>query len=94
MQNKTAQSNKIKIRNKKKKKVARNSKEKSQPLCSICGKSFSNVRNLNRHINVKHTLKKLFPCSECSKIFKTKINLQSHVNSVHSTDPKLVGNTK
>jgi hypothetical protein len=52
--------------------------------CSQCGKLFSNIGNLNKHINDKHVGFR-YPCKVegCSKNFSRKAYLLKHVRARH-----------
>ena len=50
--------------------------------CSICGKSFSAQRELNRHLLV-HCKNMAFRCNHCSNVFKWPDSLRRHVLKVH-----------
>ena len=50
--------------------------------CEHCHKSFSNKRNLKRHLTTQTGEK--FDCAECGKIFTLKGNLKHHVKNVHT----------
>lgn len=67
------------------------------PVCSNCGKLFSNKSNLHRHLRNKKCpslktestdpspetteLPKIYACEFCSKIFKNSWNLKEHVDN-------------
>ena len=50
-------------------------------VCSVCGKNFANVSNLNKHV-VTHGEKKEV-CESCGKKFHLKASLRDHVLFVH-----------
>ncbi|XP_066436912.1 zinc finger and BTB domain-containing protein 6 [Eleutherodactylus coqui] len=53
-------------------------------LCLQCGKTFTQKKNLNRHIR-GHMGIRPFQCSVCLKTFTAKTTLQDHLN-IHSGD--------
>uniref|UniRef100_A0A8C5PF99 Zinc finger and BTB domain containing 6 n=1 Tax=Leptobrachium leishanense TaxID=445787 RepID=A0A8C5PF99_9ANUR len=53
-------------------------------LCLQCGKTFTQKKNLNRHIR-GHMGIRPFQCSVCMKTFTAKSTLQDHLN-IHSGD--------
>ncbi|XP_069841871.1 zinc finger and BTB domain-containing protein 6 [Dendropsophus ebraccatus] len=53
-------------------------------LCLQCGKTFTQKKNLNRHIR-GHMGIRPFQCSLCLKTFTAKTTLQDHLN-IHSGD--------
>ncbi|XP_006892651.1 PREDICTED: zinc finger and BTB domain-containing protein 6 [Elephantulus edwardii] len=53
-------------------------------LCLQCGKTFTQKKNLNRHIR-GHMGIRPFQCTVCSKTFTAKSTLQDHLN-IHSGD--------
>ncbi|OCT55335.1 hypothetical protein XELAEV_18002907mg [Xenopus laevis] len=53
-------------------------------LCLQCGKTFTQKKNLNRHIR-GHMGIRPFQCSVCLKTFTAKSTLQDHLN-IHSGD--------
>jgi len=56
--------------------------QRSKP-CQICGKVFSRVDSLTRHIKSVHLQIKKHQCHLCQKLFTRKEYLFSHMNSTH-----------
>uniref|UniRef100_A0A8C4WV64 Myoneurin n=1 Tax=Eptatretus burgeri TaxID=7764 RepID=A0A8C4WV64_EPTBU len=56
--------------------------EKARPMCSICGKSFSEASSLRRHARIHKGLKP-FSCSLCGKAFTQGNQLKMHLR-VHT----------
>ena len=56
--------------------------ENSCLKCKQCGKGFKNQRNLERHIQVVHTIdsSKKFQCKQCGKGFIDNQRLEGHMN--------------
>ena len=54
--------------------------------CETCGKSFSQVGNLKRHIEFVHNAQKDFRCNLCDKSFSVKPKLERHINAIHNGD--------
>jgi hypothetical protein len=55
--------------------------------CSLCGKSFGNVRELNRHMitnSDKYTI--LFKCEECEFRCKSQETLDIHIGKSHDDE--------
>ena len=50
---------------------------------NVCGDSFSQERDLNRHIESVHENKNTFECSICDTSFTEKQSLNGHIESVH-----------
>ena len=59
------------------------SDEIDKTLCQICNKSFSAVKNLNRHIKLVHHGAKTNCCDSCELSFVRKEDLEGHNNNVH-----------
>jgi uncharacterized Zn-finger protein len=49
--------------------------------CNICGKQFSNVYTLHRHMNIHDPVKK-YPCHVCGKMFAVSYYVRDHM-AVH-----------
>ena len=52
--------------------------------CDPCGKSFTELSNLERHLHTVHDGYKDYKCESCSKAFSDKRNLKRHIDSVHN----------
>jgi DNA-directed RNA polymerase subunit RPC12/RpoP len=52
------------------------------PECGICGKNFSHLGNLRRHI-VSHTQDRRYNCRDCGKKFLQRSHLKTHLR-IHS----------
>ncbi|XP_050316161.1 uncharacterized protein LOC126750560 [Anthonomus grandis grandis] len=63
-------------------------------LCSQCGKTYSNVTNLNKHMRMIHSGRKKkekpgkFYCEFCCKCYLRLFNLKRHIQSYHSATSK------
>ena len=57
--------------------------EKDKFGCEICGKNFTNERNLAKHIGAIHEGKKPFKCDICDYRTSQKGCMNKHVASVH-----------
>ena len=51
--------------------------------CQSCGKSFSEARNLKRHIHTVHEGHKDHKCKSCGKSFSQGGYLKNHIHTVH-----------
>lgn len=49
--------------------------------CSTCGKSYSCVQNLSRHLRLECNVEPKFSCLNCGKKFKHKHRMYSHKKS-------------
>ena len=52
--------------------------------CDSCGKTFTTLGNLKRHINSVHNGQKDDKCDSCGKAFSQAADLKIHYNSVHN----------
>ncbi|CAH1956737.1 unnamed protein product [Acanthoscelides obtectus] len=57
---------------------------KGAGICDICGKEFSTVQQLNKHL-ASHEDKRV-QCPTCPKIFRSELYLNRHINLVHKVD--------
>ena len=55
--------------------------------CELCGKRFTEKRNMRRHQSITHGVGdvKKFPCHVCARVFTQKWHLTKHLNNVHKT---------
>ena len=62
--------------------------ERKQHTCGYCGRRFTQLNNLNRHIAIHHTKtfvpkndrkSEKFPCTVCNKVLSKKSNLYAHM---------------
>ena len=51
--------------------------------CELCGKAYSDKRNLTDHIDIVHNHMKNYPCKMCGKVFGRRRNLQDHEKRSH-----------
>ena len=51
--------------------------------CSVCGKSFSQSKNLQRHIWIVHEKRKRHKCDICGKSFTQAYHMRSHISGFH-----------
>ena len=66
-----------------KKKTAMIKKKKEEPQeCTICARTFTTLRSLQRHTKSIHELQTV-DCNECGKTFGGKDNLRTHFKAVH-----------
>ena len=74
------------IRNANEKKIqceSSNGKGKIEQKCETCGKSFSAVKSLSRHIRTVHARCKVYNCESCGKSFSRAEHLKIHIHAVH-----------
>ena len=55
----------------------------NKSLCTLCGKGFSRIQALKRHVLGVHEGKKPYACPTCDKRFSLKCVMTSHVVAVH-----------
>ena len=51
--------------------------------CETCENTFSQVNDLNRHINTVHVGKKDYKCNYCEKTFSFRQTLNNHIYTIH-----------
>ncbi|KAF3427033.1 hypothetical protein E2986_13550 [Frieseomelitta varia] len=54
--------------------------------CQQCGRGYTMLCNLRRHINRECGGKRQFPCFYCGYSFTQKTSLQRHVIAIHKID--------
>ena len=76
--------NKVKIKKYKRTgEVLRTEPGISSCVCATCGKSYSSISNMNKHMLTHDEPKE--KCHECGKMFHLKINLKQHLRYTHAT---------
>ena len=68
--------------NPKKKETMIKKKKEDPQECTICAKTFTTLRSLQRHTKSIHELQTV-DCNECGKTFGGKDNLRTHFKAVH-----------
>jgi hypothetical protein len=56
-------------------------------LCKDCGKAFSTISNLNKHLKKTRECGKAIICAKCKKKFKYKSELKKHENRKTTCEP-------
>ena len=51
--------------------------------CDPCGKSFSRMSTLTKHVKVVHDNIKAYKCDSCDRSFGASTHLNLHVKNVH-----------
>ena len=51
--------------------------------CETCGKTFSRVDNLKKHLHTVHEGHKDYKCESCGKSFSEARNLKKHNHKIH-----------
>ena len=51
--------------------------------CESCGKTFTDARNLKRHIHIIHEGRKNHKCKSCGKSFSQSHHLKHHIQVIH-----------
>ena len=51
------------------------------PVCQICGKVFTQLKNLNQHVRTIHEKSNVFSCIECDYTTPLKSNLKRHTKT-------------
>ena len=59
----------------------------SGPVCEICGKIFTLMKNLIRHQHSIHQNSDTFSCAECNYATPRKSDLNRHIMKRHATAP-------
>jgi len=64
--------------------IARHENRKEY-TCSYagCGKAFTELGTLKRHVGTVHENRRDFPCLDCGKCFYDKSTLKKHAKAVH-----------
>ena len=57
------------------------------PVCEICGKSFTELRNLVQHRRTIHKKSSTLSCAECNYATPRKSNLNRHIMKRHASTP-------
>ena len=60
-------------------------------VCSVCGKQFASVRNINKHMNTVHNKivdTSMVECDLCDSKFKYNKNLYAHKRTIHNCSPE------
>lgn len=57
--------------------------EEGSFTCTICGKRYSNHRNMKRHLSSSHMNSRKPKCKVCNKEFQTAFNLKVHLKMQH-----------
>ncbi|XP_076319369.1 uncharacterized protein LOC143230171 [Tachypleus tridentatus] len=58
-----------------------------RPMCPVCGKTFYNVSNCKRHLEIHLILRKKFSCPFCVRTFSWKTTLMTHLRAFHNQEP-------
>lgn len=65
------------------KKKVKDNKKKENQICFKCGKVYTRVSVLNRHLNYECKLPPRFKCSYCDHRSKRKCHIIKHITSIH-----------
>ena len=57
------------------------------PVCEICGKIFTELRNLVQHRRTIHENPDTFSCAECTYAIARRCNLNRHIMKRHASTP-------
>ena len=58
-------------------------KKEKQHSCEQCDKTFTDRKNMKKHIKRIHEGLNLYVCNECNQGYSQKAHMQRHINSVH-----------
>lgn len=73
-------------------KLSRSNKNKKERwACSQCNRSYSRKHDLERHVDIAHTVTedKPFRCKQCKYVFDSEDNLRAHENEHDKEETKL-----
>ncbi|GFT87662.1 hypothetical protein NPIL_313211 [Nephila pilipes] len=61
--------------------------------CKVCGKSFTELGNMKRHIHSTHNKDNTFSCKFCKKFYARKDSLKHHIQGFHMIEKTFSCNT-
>ncbi|CAH1776925.1 unnamed protein product, partial [Owenia fusiformis] len=64
--------------------------EEVKKVCAECGKEFTKMRQLNKHMKTAHSDERPYKCDACPKAFKQQDKLKDHVNRIHKKITKCI----
>ena len=57
--------------------------------CNFCGYSTTKIKEINRHMRIKHKDRQPHKCHKCNKNFQEKYQLKAHINIVHKPSSRI-----